>query len=61
LDGAITQTLITIDTNPMVNAAFVDVFSMVAPRTYVDTKKRNKYAGAETFFREIRLMLPQCR
>lgn len=52
LDGLITQSLITIDTNPMVNAALVDVFSMVIPRTYVDTKERNKYAGAETFFRE---------
>lgn len=53
LDGLITQSLITIDTNPMVNAALVDVFSMVIPRTYVDTKERNEYAGAETFFREI--------
>lgn len=53
LDGVITQSLITIDTNTMVNAALVDVFSMVIPRTYVDTKKRNKYAGAETFFREL--------
>lgn len=53
LDGAITQSLITIDTNPMVNAALVDVFAMVIPRTYVDTKERNKYAGAETLFREL--------
>lgn len=53
LDGAITQTLVTIDTNPMVNAALVDIFSMVIPRTYVDTKKRNPYAGAETLFREL--------
>lgn len=53
LDGAITQTLVTIDTNPMVNAALVDVFAMVIPRTYVDTKERNKYAGAETLFREL--------
>lgn len=53
LDGALTQALVTIDTNPMVNAALVDVFSMVIPRTYVDTKKRNEFAGAETFFREI--------
>lgn len=53
LDGAITQTLVTIDTNPMVNAALVDIFAMVVPRTYVDTKERNKYAGGETFFREI--------
>lgn len=53
LDGIITQSLITIDTNPMVNAALVDVFAMVIPRTYVDTKKRNKYAGGETLFREL--------
>lgn len=53
LDGILTQSLIAIDTNPMVNAALVDVFAMVIPRTYVDTKKRNKYAGAETFFREL--------
>lgn len=53
LDGVITQSLVTIDTNPMVNAALVDIFSMVIPRTYVDTKERNKYAGAETLFREL--------
>lgn len=53
LDNALTQTLINIDTNPMVNAALVDVFAMVIPRTYVDTKERNKYAGAETLFREL--------
>lgn len=53
LDGVITQSLVTIDTNPMVNAALVDIFSMVIPRTYVDTKKRNKYAGTETLFREL--------
>lgn len=53
ISSAITQTLITIDTNPMVNAALVDVFAMVIPRTYVDTKERNKYAGAETLFREL--------
>ncbi len=53
LDGALTQALITIDTNSMVNAALVDVFAMVIPRTYIDTKERNKYAGAETLFREL--------
>ncbi len=53
LDGAITQTLMSINTNPMVNAAAVDVGSMVIPRTIIDTKKRNKYAGFETFFREL--------
>ena len=37
----------------MANAVGIDLFAMVAPRTYVDTKERNKYAGAETFFREF--------
>lgn len=53
LDGILTQALIQIDTNPMINAALVDIFAMVIPRTYIDTKERNKYAGAETFFREL--------
>lgn len=53
LDGLITKSLISIDTNPMVNAALVDIFAMVIPRTYVDTKERNKYAGGETLFREL--------
>lgn len=53
LDGVITQALTTIETNEMVDAALVDVFSMVIPRTYVDTKERNQYAGAETLFREL--------
>lgn len=53
LDGILTQSLVAIDTNPMVNAALVDVFAMVIPRTYVDSKKRNEYAGTETFFREL--------
>lgn len=53
LDGAITQTLMTIDTNQMVNSTLVDLVSMVIPRTYIDTKERNKFAGFETFFREI--------
>lgn len=60
LDGAITNTLRTLDTNPMVNAVGIDLFSMVAPRTYIDTKKRNKYAGAETFFREFTGTLIVC-
>lgn len=53
LDGALTKSLMLIDTNPMVNAAAVDVGAMVIPRTAIDTKKRNKFAGFETFFREI--------
>ncbi len=60
IDGLITQSLITIDTNPMVNATLVDLFAMVIPRTYVDTKKRNKYAGAETLFRELTGTLIVC-
>ena len=60
LDGAVTNTLRTLDTNPMANAVGIDLFAMVAPRTYVDTKERNKYAGAETFFREFTGTLIVC-
>ena len=60
LDGAITTTLRTLDTNPLANAVGIDLFAMVAPRTYVDTKERNKYAGAETFFREFTGTLIVC-
>lgn len=60
LDGVITSSLRTLDTNPMANAVGIDLFAMVMPRTYVDTKKRNKYAGAETFFREFTGTLIVC-
>ena len=60
LDGVMTNTLRTLDTNPMANAVGIDLFAMVAPRTYVDTKERNKYAGAETFFREFTGTLIVC-
>lgn len=60
LDGVVTNTLRTLDTNPMANAVGIDLFAMVAPRTYVDTKERNKYAGAETFFREFTGTLIVC-
>lgn len=53
LDSVITNTFRTLDTNEMANAVLLDLGAMVAPRTYIDTKKRNKYAGTETFFREI--------
>ena len=53
LDSVVTQTLMTIDTNQMINSTLVDVGAMVIPRTYIDTKKRNQFAGFETFFREI--------
>jgi len=51
--GALTAVLGALDTNPMANAVVLDLGTMVAPRTYFDTKERNKYAGAETFLREI--------
>lgn len=60
LDGVFTNTLRTLDTNPMANAVGIDLFAMVGPRTYVDTKERNKYAGAETFFREFTGTLIVC-
>jgi len=53
LDGTLTQILRACDTNEMVNAVGLDVGSMVIPRSYYDTKARNEFAGAETFFREI--------
>lgn len=52
LDGVIAQAVMASDI-PMVNATVLDIFSMVIPRTYVDTKKRNKDAGIETLFREL--------
>lgn len=58
--GILTNTLRVLDTNPMVNAVGIDLFAMVGPRTYVDTKERNKYAGAETFFREFTGTLIVC-
>lgn len=53
MDGVITSTLRYLDTNEMANAVLLDLGAMVAPRTYIDTKKRNANAGAETFFREV--------
>lgn len=53
LDGVVTSALRTLDTNEIANAVLLDLGTMVAPRTYFDTKDRNKYAGAETFIREI--------
>ena len=53
LDGFATSILRVCDTNEVVNAVGLDIGAMVVPRTYYDAKARNKYAGAETFFREI--------
>lgn len=53
LDSFATNILRVCDTNEVVNAVGLDVGAMVIPRTYYDTHARNKYAGAETFFREI--------
>ena len=60
LDSAITDTLRTFDKNPMVNAVGIDLVAMVGPRTFIDAKKRNKYAGAETFIREFMSTLTTC-
>ncbi len=49
----LTSVLQTLDTNPMANAVLLDLGTMVGPRTFFDTKDRNKYAGSETFFREL--------
>lgn len=53
MDSALTGSLKLLDTNEMANAVLIDVGAMVVPRTYYDTKERNKDAGAETFFREL--------
>lgn len=53
LDGALTSVLRTCDMSEMVNAVGLDIGAMVIPRAYYDTKARNKYAGTETFIREI--------
>lgn len=60
VDGVATQVLRTLDTNPMANAVGIDLFAMVGPRTYIDTKKRNANAGFETFFREFTGTLIVC-
>ena len=60
LDSAVTATLRTFDKNPMVNAVGIDLVAMVGPRTFIDAKKRNKYAGAETFIREFMSTLTTC-
>lgn len=52
LDAPLTALLRTCDMNEMVNAVGLDIGAMVIPRAYYDTKKRNKYAGTETFIRE---------
>ena len=43
LDGVGTAVLQTLDTNPMLNAVGIDLFAMVGPRTYIDTKEKIKY------------------
>ena len=60
VDGIATQVLRTLDTNPMANAVGIDLFAMVGPRTYIDTKERNVNAGFETFFREFTGTLIVC-
>ncbi|MDD3237823.1 MAG: hypothetical protein PHV37_06970 [Candidatus Gastranaerophilales bacterium] len=52
IDGILTKGLTLLDTNPMLNASAVDIFAMDTPRTIVEFKERNKYAGAEMAFRE---------
>ena len=60
IDGILTNTLRVLDTNEMANAAVLDLGTMVAPRTYFDAKDRNKYAGGETFIRELCGTLINC-
>lgn len=53
IDAPLTQSLAALSTNPMLNASLVDVFAMGLPRTIVEYKERNKYAGFEMAFREF--------
>lgn len=53
IDAPLTQGLAALSTNPMLNASLVDVFAMGLPRTVVEYKERNKYAGFEMAFREF--------
>lgn len=53
IDAPLTQGLAGLSTNPMLNASLVDVFAMGLPRTIVEYKERNKYAGFEMAFREF--------
>lgn len=53
LDEPLTRSLALLNTNPMLNASAVDVFAMGLPRTVVEYRERNKYAGAEMAFREF--------
>lgn len=53
IDAPLTQGLAALSTNPMLNASLVDVFAMGLPRTIVEYKERNKYAGFEMAFREF--------
>lgn len=53
LDAPLTQGLAVLNTNPMLNASLVDVFAMGLPRTIVEYRERNKYAGFEMAFREF--------
>lgn len=53
IDNPLTQGLAALSTNPMLNASLVDVFAMGLPRTVVEYKERNKYAGFEMAFREF--------
>ena len=53
IDAPLTQGLAALSTNPTLNASLVDVFAMGLPRTVVEYKERNKYAGFEMAFREF--------
>lgn len=53
IDAPLTQGLAALSTNTMLNASLVDVFAMGLPRTIVEYKERNKYAGFEMAFREF--------
>lgn len=53
LNAPLTKGLAVLNTNPMLNASMIDIFAMDTPRTIVEYRERNKYAGAEMAFREF--------
>jgi hypothetical protein len=57
--NAATKTMQYCDTNPIAGVSLIDVTSMIAPRTYIDTKS-NGFAGLETLRRESSGLLINC-
>ncbi len=46
--------------NPMLNVTFLDLFTAIIPRTVLETKESNVYAGMEAFRRESSGLIVNC-